>query len=617
MQNGEYKNILDIGYKLGSYEILDKLGEGGFGITYKARHIHLETIVVIKEYMPVSIAVRDRDSISITVTNQGNIEDYQFGLERFLSEAKILASFKHPNIVGINDFFEANNTAYFVMPFVDGITLGDFVEEMVEEVTQEQLLNLMVPILEGLRETHSQGILHRDIKPDNIFLTKNGTPILIDFGAARIDFARKSESINAVLTPPYAPSEQYGSSAMQGPWTDIYALGMVLYKLITNLDSADIPPSIDRVTTVYSGSVDPLAPMDSPNYSDEFKKLILKALAINPKDRFQSAVEMIEAFIELDKNSSSIKEDIPKLIENKIKEPQNEQTIVRNEPIEELNIPIEKKKRKGIIAIGVFTLLFASAGAFCMLSGSCSKEKKNSTIAKKSEEHNITEVSKAVQIPADKAFEDAKKLLDSGAIDEAKEYFEIASNQGHIKAKVYLGQIAEAKKNFKDAKKYYYESAKADDVEGQFFYAEMMKIDNNLPKAKYWYTKSALQGHLKAKFMLGEIAFVNDEYGDAQKYYEEVLNDRDLLINNSIQTTKTITKKNQNTIKLNLTYIYFKIDKNNTKAKNMVPKDISMGQAYFAQILLDEGDRKEAKRWMKKSADNGYQPAKDFLKDNF
>ena len=645
MGNNTYSNILEIGYKLGSYEILSKLGEGGFGITYKAKHIHLETIVVIKEYMPSSMAVRDRDSISITVTTQDNVEGYNFGLKRFLSEAKILASFKHPNIVGINDFFEANNTAYFVMPFVDGITLGEYVDNMPSALTQEQVLKLLIPILEGLKESHSKEILHRDIKPDNIFLTKDGNPILIDFGAARIDFANKSESINAVLTPPYAPPEQYGSSTKQGPWTDIYALGMVLYKLITNLKSSDIPASIDRATSVYSGDEDPLAPIENPNFSMEFKELILKALKIKAKDRFNSAAEMIDAFTALDKKNKSVETNVladkTMMFQKPVEHTQQveksheletqyypkEDTLVREEVIEESMALMSKKKSNRGLIIGATLLgLALLAGTFCFVSGECQKEESSSTLSKSeriSEENSSKASTKQSETPtrtkmsAEKAFKKAKKLLDNNAITEAKEYFKIAANQGHTKSKVYLGQIAESAKNFKDAKKYYYEASKEDDLEGEFFYAEMLKLDNNLAKAKYWYKKASKQGHLKAKFMLGEIAFIDDQYGDAQEYYEKVINSKELKIDDSIQTPETITKSNQDAIKLNLTYIYFKVDKDNAKAKKIVPRDIPMGQAYLGQILLNEGKRKEAKKWMQKSAKNGYAPAKEFLKDNF
>jgi len=641
MGKSTYNNILKIGYRLGNYEIIAKLGEGGFGITYKAKHIHLESIVVIKEYMPASMAVRDRDSISITVTTQENVEGYKFGLERFLSEAKILASFKHPNIVGINDFFEANNTAYFVMPFVEGITLGDYVANMSTAITEQDILDVLIPLLEGLKESHDKGILHRDIKPDNIFLTENRTPILIDFGAARIDFAKKSESINAVLTPPYAPPEQYGSSTRQGPWTDIYALGMVLYKLITNFKSTNIPASIDRATAIYSGEEDPLLFMENPNFSNGLKKIILKALKINAKERFSSASEMIEACYTLKRQNLSKKPHstdktvmYKKPIENTMQVDKNsnaqtqyyskekETTLRREELIDEsMSLFSKNKSNKTLFAIGgLFVLVLVGTSILCFISDVCQKEKNSIKVEETIEQNSIRTYKNETinrNISAEKAFEKAKKLLDNDAINEAQEYFKIASNQGHVKSKVYLGQIAESNKNFKDAKKYYYEASKKEDLEGEFFYAEMMKIDNKLAKAEYWYKKAAEQGHLKAKFMLGEIAFVADQYGDAQHYYEELLNSKELEIDNTIQTAKTITKKDDNAIKLNLTYIYFKIDKNNKKAKKVVPRDIPMGQAYLGQILLSEGKRKEAKRWMRKSAENGYAPAKAFLKENF
>jgi len=603
----EYKNFLEEGYILGNYEIISLLGVGGFGITYKAKHKELGTLVAIKEYMPSTIAVRDRDDINITVTNIINADDYKFGLDKFLDEAKVLASFKHPNIVGINDFFRENGTAYFVMPFVEGETLGNFASNINYNFDENKMISLIVPILEGLRETHSKSILHRDIKLDNIFLSQKGMPILIDFGAARIDFAQKSLSINAILTPPYAPPEQYGSQR-QGAWTDIYALGMVMYKLITKIPSKDIPSSIDRANAIYQNEEDPLLPMSNNTLSNNLQQVIMKALSIKVSDRFQSAEEMIDAIMENQSLSDS-----PATIQIEQREPMTEK-ITLNSTSVALDTPSNSKNKKIILGF-LLALLLLTASAFCILSDNSPCKTTNEETTEESESIQKTISTTSSSIGKKKAFTEALELLKNNDQEEAKEYFLIAANQGHIKAKVYLGEIYHKNKDYKKAKIYYYEAAKAGDIDGQFWFSEMTRFDGNEAKSKVWYRKAAKQGHVKAKFILAEIHYMHDEYGDAQKLYEEVVNKH--VINNNVIKHNTLTKEEVDTAKLNLTYIYFAIDKNSKKAKKIVPRDVPQGEFYLSQILYSEGNLKASKKWAKKAARNGNVDAKNFLKKNF
>jgi len=619
----EYTNFLANGFLLGNYKILNRLGEGGFGITYKAEHIHLGTIVAIKEYMPNSMAVRDRNNVDVTITNIVNKDDYDFGLDKFLDEAKVLASFKHPNIVGINDFFRENNTAYFVMPFVEGETLGGYASRIKEKLDQNKLITLIVPILEGLRETHSKNILHRDIKLDNIFLSEKGMPILIDFGAARIDFAKKSMSINAVLTPPYAPLEQYGSQE-QGPWTDIYALGMVMYRLVTKFPSDQIPPSIDRSNSVYQGDEDPLKMIENPNFSQEFKSVIMKALSISVKDRYQTTEEMIEELISIinfkGKNGSNKKD------ESVTQKPQGVLIDTDKRTGKTTNVNVVEKSSSNLkimIAIGVLVLI-GMIGSYCFLSENsicASKKNPGSTGSEINQTEENISIPKPFGLPdmdAQKAFDKALVLLDHDAEEEAKEYLEMASRKGHSKAKLFLGQLAYVNKNLREAKKYYYESAKLNDVDGQYSYAEILRTsDNNLEKSKVWYEKASLQGHIMAKISLAALHFQNQEYGDAQKLYESVVNDEKLIIDENKITQKSITKVHLDDAKMNLTYIYLIIDKNNSKAKKMVPRDIPEGQYYMGYILFQEKKLKESKKWMKKAAKSGDTDAQNFIKENF
>ena len=619
------ENYLPKGYQLKEYKIERVLGAGGFGVTYLAKDINLNTEVVIKEFLPREFSQRQTGNYSVVLFS-GVKKDgtYDYLLKKFINEAQILASIKHPNVVQVFSFFKANNTAYFVMPFVEGETLGGYASRIKEKLDQNKLITLIVPILEGLRETHSKNILHRDIKLDNIFLSEKGMPILIDFGAARIDFAKKSMSINAVLTPPYAPPEQYGSQK-QGPWTDIYALGMVMYRLVTKLPSTQIPPSIDRtISVLYQGDGDPLQMIENPNFSQEFKSVIMKALSICVKDRYQRTEEMIEELISIINFKG--KNNLNKKDESVTQKTQRVSIDTDKRTGKTTNVNVVEKSSSNLkimIAIGVLVLV-GMIGSYCFLSENsiCASKKDpgstGSEINQTKENISIPKPSGLPDMDAQKAFDKALVLLDNDAEEEAKEYLEMASRKGHSKAKLFLGQLAYVNKNLREAKKYYYESAKLNDVDGQYSYAEILRTsDNNLEKAKVWYEKASLQGHIMAKISLAALYFQNQEYGDAQKLYESVLNDKKLIIDENKITQKSITKVYLDDAKMNLTYIYLIIDKNNSKAKKMVPRDIPEGQYYMGYILFQEKKLKESKKWMKKAAKSGDTDAQDFIKENF
>lgn len=233
----DHFHALPPGFHLYEYRIQSILGHGGFGITYLAWDTHLEKEVAIKEYLPVEFAVRQGEA-TVTPRSTGDEEDYYWGLERFLKEAQTLAMFRHPSIVPIFRFFEANGTAYIVMEYVQGDSLSAVVKKQPSRITEGFVLGILVPLLDGLAEVHKTGFLHRDIKPGNIYLRDDGSPVLLDFGAARDAVGRKSASLTAIVTPGYAPLEQYYADGNQGPWTDIYALGAILYQMATG----SLPP---------------------------------------------------------------------------------------------------------------------------------------------------------------------------------------------------------------------------------------------------------------------------------------------------------------------------------------------------------------------------------------
>ena len=274
-------NALPQGHRLGEYELVRVLGVGGFGMTYLGFDHHLDKAVAIKEYLPSDIATRTTDG-SIAPQASEFHGDFQWGLERFLDEARTLARFDHRHIVKVYRFFEAHGTAYIVMEYAEGETLSAYLERK-GTLSEAELKALLYPILDGLAVVHGTNFLHRDIKPGNIILrAEDSSPVLLDFGAARQAIGAKSRSVTSIVTPGYAPIEQYSTRGHQGAWSDIYALGGVCYRALTG----DVPDyATDRVRH------DPLVPASqrcAGQASQAFLLAIDKALVVDERDRPQS-----------------------------------------------------------------------------------------------------------------------------------------------------------------------------------------------------------------------------------------------------------------------------------------------------------------------------------------
>jgi serine/threonine protein kinase len=236
MAQPTHQNALAIGSMLMEYRLESVLGAGGFGITYLAFDTNLEKKVAIKEYLPSSVAVRS--GTTVLPTSAGHEQDYRWGLDRFIQESRTLARFTHPHIVRVNRFFEANGTGYMVMDYEDGEALKAYLERN-PFPAEGALKALMAPLLDGLEKVHAVGFLHRDIKPDNIFVRKDGGAVLIDFGSSRQAVGGSVQALTTIVTPGYAPFEQYTTSSEQGPWTDIYSLAGVLYFAVTGQTPPD------------------------------------------------------------------------------------------------------------------------------------------------------------------------------------------------------------------------------------------------------------------------------------------------------------------------------------------------------------------------------------------
>jgi serine/threonine protein kinase len=221
---------LSAGRMIGRYEVVSVLGQGGFGITYRARDSQLGREVAIKEYLPLALAVR-QDGTTVLPRSTGAAEDFTWGRERFVAEGRTLATLQRaPAIVRVFDFLEVNGTAYIVMELVPGHTLEGRLHH--GRLGPDEVARILSPLLDGLEQVHATGFLHRDIKPANILLDDEGNPTLIDFGASRAAMAGRSTAMTAIFTPGYAAAEQF-TSAKQGPWTDIYGISATLYQAIS------------------------------------------------------------------------------------------------------------------------------------------------------------------------------------------------------------------------------------------------------------------------------------------------------------------------------------------------------------------------------------------------
>ena len=273
---------------IGRYIIEGVLGQGGFGITYLGIDELHEKKVAIKEFFPQGIVTRNIEyQDTVTVTFVGEKDNYEKGKERFLKEARTMAKFsKDKGIVKALDFFEINNTAYIVMEYLEGVTLKQYLREN-KRIDAEDLVELLVPLIESLDEIHSQGLIHRDISPDNIMVLPDGRIKLMDFGAARdyTEFGEKSLSI--VLKPGYAPPEQYQTHGVQGPWTDIYALCATMYKCITGENP---PDAIDRLVDDHLKKISAFGIPVLP----QIEEAIIKGMSVAANDRYQNVGDFCE-----------------------------------------------------------------------------------------------------------------------------------------------------------------------------------------------------------------------------------------------------------------------------------------------------------------------------------
>lgn len=286
-----YHNALQIGYQLDKYRIQAILGEGSFGITYLGLDTRHNRQVAIKEYFPNKLAIR----LSDQSLNPGKeLENFQFGLKQFIQEGKILAQLQHPHIVHVWQIFQSHNTAYLVMAYQQGQSLAKVLKNR-GTATPAEIRKIFPPLLSALTAAHQVGLLHLNITPSNIYLSNNNkdnSPIILDFGAARYALGSRYHNLSMMVTPGYAPLELYNNCDNQGAWSDIYALGAVLYHAISGKTPID---ALTRFETIKQGKMDPLSPAATLTGNKRYSKHLLEAidwaLKIDEKERPQTVVQ--------------------------------------------------------------------------------------------------------------------------------------------------------------------------------------------------------------------------------------------------------------------------------------------------------------------------------------
>ena len=367
-----YSNkALPAGTILREWRLEQVLGVGGFGIVYRGRGIYFNELVAIKEYFPSAISDRAQDATVIPIDSA--VEDvHAFGLKKFVEEAKLLWHLstpeRHPNIVNVRSLFEIHGTAYMVMDFENGTALSTLLKQG-RQFDEASLMQVIRPIAEGLDRAHQVGVLHRDIKPPNILINDDGRAVLIDFGSARLETGEATSTRVNFHTPPYAALEQYVKSYQQGPFTDIYALGAVMYECITG----EKPPEV--LERMHGGLGKPLTLDEHPGYSPAFLAAVDAAMAIKPSERPQSISEWLAQFPPSPAPPVSEGEDIAEAQSGAVHNTDGSDAPQADYPADLPAAPADrsqgKGKRKLLLLGGVVAVAAAAgAGAWYMAGGS-------------------------------------------------------------------------------------------------------------------------------------------------------------------------------------------------------------------------------------------------------
>ena len=506
---------LKAGYVLEHYSIIRTLGRGGFGITYLALDTQRNRPVVLKEFFPANAAFRSTAQIEVSLLSTEKRDEFAEGLRRFQREAMTLSEFKHPNITEVTAMFKANGTAYFVMEYIDGHSLQMALEEQGRAFSEAEIQQQLIPVLNGIKAVHDKGMLHLDIKPDNILTTKYGQPMLIDFGGARFATSQASQdNTSMVATEGYAPPEQYTLSQEQTPATDIYAFGMTLYSLMTGLTT--LPGSKDRQTAIFvEDQPDPLKPIRSiaKGYSEALYQTVEACAQVKKSARPQSVADVQALLADLSKPSQveyqkttpeAVNKGNPQPKEKKppadsLTKPDTDQTPDQ----EAVKDPVTPQKMWLTFAV----LFFSIAGIY--LYNDWKEEQQR--IAYQQEQEPIAK---------------CKQYYDADNYTEASDWCHIAAAQGDADAQYNLGGMyydgLGVTQDYQQSLQWYRKAAGQGHATAQNIlglqYQYGLGVTQDYQQAVQWFRKAAAQGHANAQYNLGMM--YRDGEGVTQDYQQ-------------------------------------------------------------------------------------------------
>ena len=460
----------------GHYEILSNLGDpGGFGITYLGYDNKLNSKVAIKEYFPRTYANRNSNMTIVPTNTKEDKADFQWGYNAFKKEAQTVANLpKHPNVIDVKNLFEENGTAYFIMSYAEGVDLEAYLQEN-HPLSQKEIEDIIFPFLNGVKHIHKHNILHRDIKLANVLITKENQPILIDFGTARNELMQRSKKLTAVYTAGYASLEQHTQSK-EGPYTDIYAIGMMIYALINGItDTKLLPSSVKRFEALHSKNVSLLTFPEDKRFSKGFINAVKNALEINKEDRPQNIQALIDLF-QATKSKESSK-------------------------ISSLTITI----------ISTTALILGAVGYY-FYPNSTTIEKKVIPTPIPMPQKETNSIVTTIPIPKEEKKIEEIKLVQKDVTIKSTQPVSTLSTVNHIKEAekaIMRGEMTKAIEHLK-------QDSSSKTPKGALRIAELYHALNNETKnAIIWYEKSEKMGYIKAQYPL---AVLYCKYGNFTKF---------------------------------------------------------------------------------------------------
>lgn len=593
---------------IGRYRIEDVLGKGGFGITYKAMDQEKNQAVAIKEYYPAGLSSRRSDSQEVIPFTKKSAEYYEYGKKQFLEEAERLHRFRRePGIVSVRQFFTSNNTAYFVMEFVEGRDLKQYLQERGGRIGWHQACDILLPVMRTLEQVHKEGIIHRDIAPDNIFIDKYGNAKLLDFGAARSNLGNESGSVDAIVKHGFSPIEQYSrNSKSQGTFTDVYALAATFYYVITGTIPED---SMDRLASSGADKIDLLkSPRDlGADCPPALEKVLRTGLAIRSENRFQTMREFRESV---------------------------EQAAGIKEFTDEQKTPVLKTGKILLAAAAVAVVLFIGSRfipgfirkfgqEFGQVSDSHAEKQDNPG----QEEHKteaITDNSKEIGTGGgennsgnNSAVDNALPSGQSSYDTEVQEDLLSKAKHGDVEAQYTLGEKyfegIDVSQDYEEAMKWFMQAAGKEDctalnwVGYMYFYGYGVPLDYN--EALKWFTKAADQNSSYAQYYIGLI-YQSESFG----------NNDDEAFKWMLKAADQNYASAQNSVG-NMYYCGKGTEKDYEKAFFYFLKSAEQGNAsaqYNTGLMYEYGkgveiNLEKAHEWYSKAAGQGNESAKDAL----